>query len=152
MEQIKYYREVLDAIKESLPKKKSRSYRLTYILVEKARFNLGNMLKFINKEPSVYRKATLDRLNGDSDYIPPEQDKNNNFTIPEFDTEIKYIDYIREVLLAMFEELGKTYYKNNEVIIDDIYFKLFLDATLENLITARNYGGLVLRDIANEST
>ena len=152
MKQIRYYREVLDAMKESLPKT-SRSYSLLYKSVEQARLNLGNTLKYVNKEPSVYRKASLNRLNGDSDYIPPEQDKGDRFIIPEFDTEVEYIDYIRETLLAMIEEVEQLYYTFKKLIKDNMnmLFDLYIKSALQDLTLARNYGGFVLRDIANKN-
>lgn len=144
-EKIRYYRRLLNHLKnfDIGNQKDYTGYESHYYrnLLE-GRLHLGNMLKYINEEPSVYRKASLERLNGDSDYIPPETDTESDFRLPEFSNKVECIDYIRELLLGLIEEL--------EVIeIDNKMVTLYLNEAIVSLTLARNYGGLMLREIAN---
>lgn len=141
---IRYYRQVLNQLLEELPSS-TGSYFLMKQNIEEGRLHLGNMLKYINKEPSPYRKATLKRLSGESDYIPESTDREPVIRFPDYDKEYKNLDYIRELLQEMIDHLFKIDMDNERV-------NLYLKSAIEKLTIARNYGGIRLGEIRDETT
>jgi len=143
-EQLKYYRSVLHYIINKIdedetflgiewrttedfgPMYDSHKYsnKVKDFLTE-GRMQLGNTLKFINDNENPYKESTTERLTGESEKIDDPVDTNVNFEIPQFDTKIKRIDYIREVLSEMVNNLYDIYDGKNihlEDAISDISF------------------------------
>lgn len=171
MKKIEYYRQVLNQVSELFKliddpfcinydtvytdyhfNAKKYNEEVYFRLIE-GRMQLGNMLKFITDE-RPYKKARLDRLNGDSDYIPPSVDKEDVLNIPDFDTNVETLDYVRKLLQEMVDNLYnlreefKEHSFHNRIV-------LHLDNAINKITLARNYCGLLLgciRDIRNYET
>lgn len=158
--QIKYYRAVLDALVNRVENKthsltpqaqegsdldihlKASTYQ-TQVAQKalEARMQLGNTLKYVSDEEDPYREATLDRICRKTEYIPDPVDRGEEkFHFPRFDTKVRTLDYIREVLDEMVSRL-----REEEDLDDEA--RIHLNDTISKISLCRNYCGKILHCI-----
>lgn len=157
-EVIKYYRKVLDelitkieidnnGILKILPDNNNEykaclradqyGKKVHFNLLE-ARMQLGNLFSVVSEEENPYKQATIDRLTGKNNKIPEEVHQNNGtFTIPNFDSKVKLVDYIRELLEEMKTNLLNFKSNNREA-------EIHLDQCINDVQIAKNYCGKIL--------
>jgi len=113
------------------------SEKCQYKLTE-ARMQLGNSLKYISDEQNPYRKASLNRMIGESDHIPDPVEEDVNFRMPGFNSKVKTIDYLRELLEQMKLEIFNLKIKCSEEAT------VHLDDAINKISLAKNYLGRIL--------
>jgi hypothetical protein len=115
------------------------SEKCQYKLAE-ARMQLGNSLKYISDEQNPYRKASLNRMIGESDHIPDPVEEDVNFRMPGFDSKVKTIDYLRELLEEMKLEIFDVLENDNISERASIH----LTDAINKISLAKNYLGRIL--------